>query len=174
MKTETMEEHTMHSERFTVEKETIEKIIKHLNKNIIAVGTTSLRTLESLYWLGVQLSKNKNLNEFIVNQWEPYETETDITAKESFEVLLNKMTNDSISELHAETSLIIAQGYKFNIVKGLITNFHQPNSTLLLLVSAFIGDDLPAQAGWRKVYDYALKNDFRFLSYGDSSLLIAS
>lgn len=166
VKAETMEEHTMHSERFTVKKTAIEKIIHHLNKNIISVGTTSLRTLESLYWLGVQLSNNKNLNEFVVSQWEPYETQTNLSAEDSFKLLLDKMNDDSMYELHAETSLIIAPGYKFKAINGLITNFHQPNSTLLLLVAAFIGDT------WKEVYDYALKNDFRFLSYGDSSLLI--
>lgn len=174
VKSETMGEHDMHAEFIDVKKETIENLLKHLDGNVIAVGTTSLRTLESLYWTGVLLLKNNTELKtnptpgevFNINQWLPYETDaSNITARESLQTLLNWMNAGHISRLIAKTQIIIAPGYKPRIIKALITNFHQPQSTLLLLVAALIGKD------WEKVYSYAMENDFRFLSYGDGSLL---
>jgi len=138
------------------------------SKKIIVVGTTSLRTLESIYWLGVKLINGLIKDEWTLQQWESYELQKNyphISAKESLQALINWLESNNQAELHCETSLIILPGYQFKIPDGLITNFHQPQSTLLLLVSAFIGED------WRKVYQHALNSDYRFLSYGDSSLL---
>ena len=173
VKSETMEDHEMHAEWIDVSKTTIKNILNNLGNNIIAVGTTSLRTVESLYWLGVKQSgvgsqesgvySERSLN---LLQWEAYELKgKNISAKASLQSLLKWMNENKLERLVAKTQILIAPGYEFKIVKGLITNFHQPQSTLLLLVAALIGDD------WRKVYDYALQNNFRFLSYGDGSLL---
>ena len=174
-----MEEHDMHAEWIDVSKETIQNILNNLDKNIIAVGTTSLRTIESLYWIGrrTELRSVKGLSEQSsdsqISQWEAYElAEKNIKAKDALQSLLNWMTESKMKRLVTKTQILIAPGYKFKIIKGLITNFHQPQSTLLLLVAALIGDDLTTgQAGWKKIYDYAMQNDFRFLSYGDGSLL---
>jgi S-adenosylmethionine:tRNA ribosyltransferase-isomerase len=157
VKTETMAEHEMHSEFIDVSKETIQKFIQSID-NIIAVGTTSLRTLESLYWFGVKKSPS-------LEQWEAYELKDTPTAKEALESLIEWMEVNKMDRLLAKTQIIIAPGYKPKLVKALITNFHQPQSTLLLLIAALIGDN------WKKVYDYALENEFRFLSYGDGCLL---
>ena len=144
----------------------IQNLIDHLDKNIIAVGTTSLRTLESLYWLGVKQSIVNSQQSMEITQWEVYDhKEKIIPVKQAFENLIIWMTTKDLNTLTAKTQIIIAPGYQFKIVNGLITNFHQPQSTLLLLVAAFIGNH------WRKVYDYAFENNFRFLSYGDGSLL---
>lgn len=175
VKNETLQEHEMHAEWMDVSKTTIENIIKNLDNNIIAVGTTSLRTIESLYWLGVKSRESLVVSREPIQllQWEAYKlAEKKIPVKEALESLLGWMDKNTRERLIAKTQILIAPGYDFKIVKGLITNFHQPQSTLLLLVAALIGDDLPTgQAGWKKVYDYALQNDFRFLSYGDGSLL---
>jgi S-adenosylmethionine:tRNA ribosyltransferase-isomerase len=128
------------------------------------VGTTSVRTLESLYYLGVQLYNGDT--SLLVNQWEPYESEKALSARESLEAILNYMEKTQSNILYATTQIMIVPGYKFNIVNVLITNFHQPKSTLLLLLAAFVGEK------WRELYEYALNNDYRFLSYGDSSVLI--
>jgi S-adenosylmethionine:tRNA ribosyltransferase-isomerase len=165
---ETMQAHEMHSEYIDIKRTTIEKIVSQLNSGnkILVVGTTSLRTLESLYWIGVKLPGPSPTNEFQVSQWEPYEESAlRITAIQSLNAIIEAMKRYGWDRLFAKTSIIIAPGYKTRIVDGLITNFHQPRSTLLLLVAALIGDN------WRKVYDYALKNGFRFLSYGDGCLL---
>jgi len=163
VKTEIIGEHQMHGEPFTVTKGLIENLLEA--EHIIAVGTTSLRTLESLHWLGVKLIAGK-LNEWVLYQWEAYELiERNISPKESLSALLSWMNDKAINELHCRTSLIIVPGYPIQLPNALITNFHQPQSTLLLLVAAFIGDD------WRKVYEHALNNNYRFLSYGDSSFL---
>ena len=166
VKSETMQDHEMHAEYFTISKTTIQNLIDHLDKNIIAVGTTSLRTLESLYWLGLKLTTDDSRQTIEITQWEVYDhDEKNITPKEALKNLLRWMDEKKTIHLTAKTQIIIAPGYQFKIVNGLVTNFHQPQSTLLLLVSAFIGNN------WRKVYDFALENNFRFLSYGDGSLL---
>ena len=173
VKSETMQEHDMHAEWIDVRKTTIENILQNLGNNIIAVGTTSLRTIESLYWLGVkqstvhgQQSTEKPESSISLLQWEAYElAEKNIPVKDALQALLSWMSKNNMERFVTKTQILIAPGYVFKIVKGLITNFHQPQSTLLLLVAALIGED------WRKVYDYALQHDFRFLSYGDGSLL---
>ena len=171
VKTELMKDHEMHAEYFTVSKITIQNLIDHLDKNIIAVGTTSLRTLESLYWLGMKKSMDNRPQTIEITQWEVYDhKEKMISAKEALENLINWMTLKDLDNLTAKTQIIIAPGYQFKIVNGLITNFHQPQSTLLLLVAAFIGKN-PIAIGWKEAYNYALENNFRFLSYGDGSLL---
>jgi len=166
VKTEVMKDHEMHAEYFTVSKSLVQNLIAHLDKNIIAVGTTSLRTLESLYWLGVKRSTVNNQLSMEITQWEVYDhKEKMISTKEVLDNLIRWMNEKDLDNLTAKTQIIIAPGYQFKIVNGLITNFHQPQSTLLLLVAAFIG------ANWKAVYDYALENNFRCLSYGDGSLL---
>ena len=166
VKTEVMKDHEMHAEYFTVSKSLIQNLIDHLDTNIIAVGTTSLRTLESLYWLGVKQSTVHSQQSIEITQWEVYDhKEETISAKEALENLIKWMNEKDLDNLTAKTQIIIAPGYQFKIVNGLVTNFHQPQSTLLLLVAAFIGNN------WRKAYDYALENNFRFLSYGDGSFL---
>lgn len=162
--------HDMHTEHIAVNRSTIEKLIQHGGR-AIAVGTTSVRTLESLYWMGLRAMRGEE--EMHVGQWEPYETElsTPLSPREGagvgpLQALLSYMDAHELDTMHASTQIIIVPGYKYKIVERMITNFHQPQSTLLLLVSAFIGDD------WHRVYDYALSHQFRFLSYGDSSILI--
>src|SRR6478672_3099149 len=165
VKSATIAGHSMHAEPFSVKKQVIEELIKATK--IIATGTTSLRTLESLYWISLKLKLSPNA-ELMLDQWEAYaidEQLPNIPAKESFEYLLQWMNEHAVTELHCRTSLIIIPGYQFKVAHGLITNFHQPHSTLLLLIAAFIGDN------WKKVYSHALQNNYRFLSYGDSSLL---
>ena len=169
VKSSTIGEHEMHTEFICVHRQTLEKLLRH-DASAIAVGTTSVRTLESLYYIGVKLHANPHLeeHELHVQQWEPYTVTTDqlITPREAIESVLRFLDDNGLSSLHSSTQIIIAPGYEYKIVKMLVTNFHQPQSTLLLLVSAFLHGD------WHKVYDYALSHDFRFLSYGDSSLLI--
>ena len=167
VKSEEIEGHEMHTEYVSVRRDTIRKLIAH-DGCAIAVGTTSVRTLESLYYMGLKVIKNHDASEdeLHVNQWEPYDTETSVSTVESLTALGAWMDAHSLEVLHSSTQIIIAPGYEYHIVKMLVTNFHQPQSTLLLLVSAFVKGD------WHKIYDYALANDFRFLSYGDSSLLI--
>lgn len=180
VKSETMREHTMHAEWIDVSKTTIENILNNLEEAIVAVGTTSLRTIESLYWLGVKQSgfRDQESAEYTnklleLSQWEVYASlKENISARDALQSLLKWMDENKLERLIAKTQILIAPGYEFKIIKGLVTNFHQPQSTLLLLVAALIGDDLPTgQAGWKKVYDYALQNNFRFLSYGDGCLL---
>lgn len=167
VKAEKMEEHEMHAEWMDVSQAFLENLIKSLDGNIIAVGTTSLRTVESLYWLGAKAASGElQAASLEISQWEVYERNgKDISARQALEALLAWMKENNLDRLMTRTQILIAPGYKFRIIKGLITNFHQPQSTLLLLVAALIGED------WRKVYDYAMKNEFRFLSYGDGSLL---
>ncbi|HTL82261.1 MAG TPA: S-adenosylmethionine:tRNA ribosyltransferase-isomerase [Bacteroidia bacterium] len=167
VKVETMEAHEMHREKISVTADYIQTLRDALGRNIIATGTTSLRTIESVYWFGRQLVLEPGVykKEMFVGQWEPYMNETDVPVKIALNAILDWMRENKLEELEGFTQLLIVPGYKFRIANGLITNFHQPGSTLLLLVAAFIGED------WRKVYDYALTHDFRFLSYGDSSLL---
>lgn len=167
VKSESMSGHEMHAEFIDVKRSLVEKLISENNKAIIAVGTTSLRTLESLYWIGGKIHRNKNISphEIHVQQWEPYDTANTLSTKDALLSLLHWMDKHKMDSLLTRTSLLIAPSYKFRLVDILITNFHQPRSTLLLLVAAFIGED------WKRVYTYALEHNFRFLSYGDSCLL---
>lgn len=168
VKSEEIEGHSMHTEYVCIRRTTLEKLLQH-NCEAIAVGTTSVRTLESLYYMGCKVKANPNasLEQLHVNQWEPYDqTPTNITPSEAIGELIAYMDRNNLPSLHSSTQIIIAPGYQYKIVKRLVTNFHQPQSTLLLLVSAFVGGD------WKSIYRYALDNDFRFLSYGDSSILI--
>ena len=178
VKSEEIEGHEMHTEYISVRRETIEKLILH-QAQAIAVGTTSVRTLESLYYMGCKLLRNPGLqeNELHVSQWEPYEREAQggacaderpaaVPPVMALQAILGWLDRNRLSVLHSSTQIIIAPGYEYKIVRMLVTNFHQPQSTLLLLVSAFVHGD------WHRIYDYALAHDFRFLSYGDSSLLI--
>lgn len=160
-------DHPMHTEYIAVRRHTIERLIAH-DGRAIAVGTTSVRTLESLYYMGLKLEGNPALSaeELHVCQWEPYEQTASITPLKALQNLLAWYDKNGETVLHSSTQIIIAPGYDYKIVQMLVTNFHQPQSTLLLLVSAFVHGD------WRRIYDYALSHDFRFLSYGDSSLLI--
>ena len=173
VKSEEIEGHEMHTEFISVRRSTIQKLIDH-DASAIAVGTTSVRTLESLYYMGLKVMQNPDLadDQLHVAQWEPYEGRWKmedgrcIKSLEAIKALAAWMDARQLEVLHSSTQIIIAPGYDYHIVKMLVTNFHQPQSTLLLLVSAFVKGD------WRKIYDFALAHDFRFLSYGDSSLLI--
>ena len=169
VKSEEMEGHEMHTEYISVRRDTITKLLNH-DCQAIAVGTTSVRTLESLYYMGLKVIANPDLTEdqLHVSQWEPYHKGDcpQCDARSSLQALASWMDARGLEVLHASTQIIICPGYDYKIVRMLVTNFHQPQSTLLLLVSAFVGGD------WHKIYDYALAHDFRFLSYGDSSLLI--
>ena len=159
--------HEMHVEKVQISRANLENIIAHLGHPVIPVGTTTVRTLESVYWFGVQLNANPDLNAMHVHQWDPYELETAaISTEQSYSNVIRWMDRNGIEHLDGDTQLLIAPGYKYRVINGLITNFHQPKSTLLLLVSALIGDD------WHRCYRYALDHDFRFLSYGDSCLLL--
>jgi len=167
VKSDTIGGHNMHSEMISVSKELIVHLLNNPD-NIFAVGTTSVRTLESLFYAGRKLENNPNaeMQELDVEQWEPYDKNDDTTTEKALQNIVNYLDKKQLDELQIHTRIIIVPGFKFRIVKGIITNFHQPKSTLLLLVSAFIGED------WRKIYDFALSHDFRFLSYGDSSILM--
>ena len=167
VKAGTMQEHEMHSEFIEVDRGLIEELIQH-NGPLVAVGTTSLRTLESIYWLGVKLIDNPEVfNDDLpcLNQWEAYEWPFAPTKANALNALITFLEKKEIKKLIAKTQIIIAPGYEFKMIDGLVTNFHQPSSTLLLLVAALVGDD------WKRIYSYALAHDFRFLSYGDGSLL---
>ena len=165
VKSEEIGDHDMHTEHIAVHRTTIERLIAHEGA-AIAVGTTSVRTLESLYYMGILAMQGKE--DLHVEQWMPYSeaTTSEVDTCQALQALLRYMDERNLDILHSSTQIIIAPGYKFRIVRMMVTNFHQPQSTLLLLVSAFV------QGNWRSIYDYALENDFRFLSYGDSSLLI--
>ena len=159
-------EHEMHVEKVVVSLKTLKKIASYLNASIIPVGTTSMRTLESLFWMALKL-KNEDYS-FKVGQWEPYSQLVPINFYPStaIQLLIDYCAKNNVDEIKGETKLMIAPSYEFRFAKGLITNFHQPKSTLLLLVSALIGDK------WRSAYEFAMKNEFRFLSYGDSCLFL--
>ena len=173
VKSEHIEGHEMHTEYIAVQRQTLVKLLEH-DCHAIAVGTTSVRTLESLYYMGRKLLKNPDLSEtdLHVSQWEPYECDSDgeassePSAASCIQALVEWLDRHDLRTLHSSTQIIIAPGYDYKFVSMLVTNFHQPQSTLLLLVSAFVHGD------WNSIYDYALRHDFRFLSYGDSSLLI--
>lgn len=171
VKSEEIGGHPMHSEWIAVKRESIERLLAH-GGHCVAVGTTSVRTLESLYYIGVMLHRNPDAHQddLHVPQWMPYEyaasPELKLATVEALRAIVDWLDRNKLPVLHTSTQIIIAPGYEYHVVKAMVTNFHQPKSTLLLLVSALIGDN------WRRVYDYALSHDFRFLSYGDSSLLI--
>jgi S-adenosylmethionine:tRNA ribosyltransferase-isomerase len=170
VKASTMEQHEMHAEWIDVNVATIENILQSLSKTIVATGTTSLRTIESLYWMGakVYLHPEISLQEISISQWEVYEPEMNnatIDSSVALQSLIDWLKVNNLNKLFTKTQILITPGYKFRIANKLITNFHQPQSTLLLLVAAILGDD------WKCVYDYALQNEFRFLSYGDGSIL---
>jgi S-adenosylmethionine:tRNA ribosyltransferase-isomerase len=177
VKTETIEAHEMHSEFFEVSIELIWQLLNKQEKKIVVVGTTSLRTIESLYWMGVKISKQLavsseqkiTVEDISIHQWDAYDlNDNNITVKESLEALLHWMRTNHQTKLIAKTQILIAPPYTLKIADALITNFHQPRSTLLLLVAAIIGDE------WKKVYAYALEKNFRFLSYGDGCLFFPS
>jgi S-adenosylmethionine:tRNA ribosyltransferase-isomerase len=163
---EHISDHVMHHEKIMVSKSTIERLLNSLSRPVFAVGTTSARTLESLYWLGVKLIREASGYHPTVSQWDPYRHNTaqNITAQQSLEALIGYLDAHHLEEYAGETQLMIVPGYHYKLLSGLITNFHMPQSTLLLLVAAMIGDD------WRTIYEHALQNGFRFLSYGDSCL----
>ena len=164
IKVQAVEEHPMHSEQMEIKRETIEKLLNHSEK-IVAVGTTSVRTLESMYWYGVQLIENRG-NRFEIEKLAPYVSRASLpTRREVLEAIKNEMERSGSDTLIGTTSIFIFPGYKFQLVDGLITNFHQPGSTLVLLIAALVGE------GWKKIYQEALDSNYRFLSYGDSSLL---
>ena len=167
VKTRDIAEHRMHTEVISVHRSTIARLQQKLG-NIIAVGTTSVRTLESLYYIGIVLSKILGTEPVAlhVSQWDPYEIHSELSASEAFQHILDYLDRNNLTTLHADTQIMIKPGYRFRVIDGMITNFHQPKSTLLLLVSAFV------DGNWKEIYDYALANGFRFLSYGDSSLLL--
>lgn len=170
VKSDTIGGHAMHTEHFAVTRRTVDRLLAK-PEHVIAVGTTSVRTLESLYYIGCALARgevDESADEaFTVGQWAPYDADAPtLTAEEALRAILCYLDRRGMDRLWAATQIIIAPGYQFKIVRGMVTNFHQPQSTLLLLVSAFVGGD------WRTIYDYALAHDFRFLSYGDSSLLL--
>lgn len=168
VKSVTMEGHIMHEEWMNITVDFLRQLKENLNRTVVSVGTTSTRTLESIFWMGNKILSNKSITaeELKITQWEVYETPDAGDPATAVGALLDWMREHDLSHILIETGIIIAPGYDFKIVKGLITNFHQPKSTLLLLVSALVGDD------WRKVYNYALANNFRFLSYGDGCLLL--
>ena len=166
VKSETIDGHTMHHEQVEISIDILRSLMENPDK-LIAVGTTSVRSVESLYWLGLQL-KEKRFNPIHpeVKQWEPYETRSIISIDKALQNIVYYLVENNQKVIRFSTQIIIVPGYEFKFIKGMITNFHQPQSTLLLLITAFLGND------WKKVYNYALNNNFRFLSYGDSNLYI--
>lgn len=164
--TDTIGEHEMHVEPVHITTDNLRRIIAHQGKPLIAVGTTTVRTLESLYWFGVQLQASPQLDRMHINQWDPYILDTSLPYTDAYANILRWMENQNTDYLDGETQLMIAPGYRYRIINGLVTNFHQPQSTLLLLVSALIGEQ------WKACYRYALDHEFRFLSYGDSCLFL--
>jgi len=168
VKTNDIADHEMHAELISVSVDTIKHLLQKIG-NIIAVGTTTVRTLESLYQIGVMLEENVDFEPntiFKVEQWFPYQQHTEISGEQSFRNIIDFLEKNLLKTLQAQTQIIIKPGYNFKVIRGMITNFHQPKSTLLLLVSAFV------DGNWQEIYNYALNNSFRFLSYGDSSLLL--
>lgn len=165
--TPTIGEHEMHVEKIEISRSNIECILNHLGHTVIPVGTTTVRTIESVYWFGVKLSRNAKLDAMHVMQWDPYELESlSVSTEHAYQNVLQWMDEQGIDQLEGDTQLMIAPGYRYHVISGLITNFHQPKSTLLLLVSALVGD------AWKECYRYALDHQFRFLSYGDSCLFL--
>lgn len=174
VKSEKLQDHEMHSEFIDVEINFIEQLVAEKYKTIIAVGTTSLRTIESLYWMGVKLWKlvdakcelaTIELNDLLIEQWDVYELPQNVTKTAALSKLIDWMRVKQMERIICKTQILIAPPYQLKVADGLVTNFHQPQSTLLLLISSIVGKD------WQKIYQYALNNNFRFLSYGDGSLL---
>lgn len=166
VKSEKIDGHKMHHEKVIVPKKFIEELLVN-PKKIVAVGTTSVRSLESIYWAGLKLgNQNNSLQNIEIEQWEPYETHITVSVQEALKNVITYLEKHNLAELQFSTQIIIVPGYKFKLVEGMVTNFHQPQSTLLLLIGAFLGTE------WKKVYDFALENEFRFLSYGDSNLYL--
>jgi S-adenosylmethionine:tRNA ribosyltransferase-isomerase len=165
IQTDTANDHEMHKEHFSVSLQTINNLLNY-NGKILAVGTTTVRTLESLYWIGIKI-KNGDFNsqQISLNQWDYKDIEGSLPVKDSLQSIKDYLLHSNQDYLDATTQIMIIPGYQFKLTNAMITNFHQPKSTLLMLIAAFVGDD------WEEIYDFALKNDFRFLSYGDSSLL---
>lgn len=167
VKSETIEGHEMHAEWISADVELLEQLINHADKTIVAVGTTTMRTLESLYWIGVKLLEHiaPDFSGYAVTQWEPYDLPANHSMKHALQAIVDWLLLHRETRLVTRTQILIAPPYTPKVINGLVTNFHQPQSTLLLLVSAIIGDE------WKTVYEHALKNDYRFLSYGDGCLL---
>ena len=168
VKSGTIVDHEMHSEQIYISRKLIEKLHENREK-LIAVGTTSIRTLESLYWLGIKLLREPSqpVHQLHVEQWLPYEETTEISKGQALEAILKVMEKQRLTVISASTQIIIVPGYQFRLADGMITNFHQPQSTLLLLIAAYLGDE------WKKIYEHALENNYRFLSYGDSNLYLS-
>ncbi len=168
VKSEYIGEHLMHAEWMSVSIQTIQNIVKHLDKSIVAIGTTSLRTIESLYWIGVKIITNPQISgeDISIKQWEVYDEtyDTNVKSKDALEALIKWLRRNNKTHVICQTQIIIAPGYNFKIANVLVTNFHQPNSTLLLIIAA-------ASKDWRRIYDHALDNNYRFLSYGDGCLI---
>ncbi len=167
VKAERLQDHEMHEETIFVSIETLQKIHHQLisGKPIAAIGTTSTRTLESLYWYGVKRLSGIHSETVNISQWDPYKLNGTITARDSFAAILNQMKQSGATTIQGSTQIILAPGYRFRVVDILVTNFHQPENTLILLIAAFVG------AGWKRIYQHALEHDYRFLSFGDSSVL---
>lgn len=165
---EKVSEHQMHTEQILVSRELIKTLITQKDKTLIAVGTTSIRTLESLFWLGTKMHYYPQLEKYTLSQWEAYELakKPNLSKKEALTSILQLLEKQKEDIFHSETQILIGPGYDFKMIDGMITNFHQPKSTLLLLISAYLGDS------WKSIYEYALNHDFRFLSYGDSCLFL--
>jgi S-adenosylmethionine:tRNA ribosyltransferase-isomerase len=167
VKAEVLQDHEMHAEWIDVDVDTIRQLVHNLDKGIVAVGTTSARTLESLYWLGAKLLQHivPDAGGIAVGQWDPYELHTDTGPAHALQAIIDWLLQNGETRIMTRTQIMIAPGYRFRIISGLITNFHQPQSTLLLLIAAIAGNE------WKRIYEYAMDNNFRFLSYGDGSLL---
>jgi len=168
VKAATMQDHEMHAEWIDVSVEFLENLVLQSDKTVVTVGTTSLRTIESLYWMGVKALQQPGIKHLDISQWEVYESpleDFNIKAEDALTALINWLKKNNLNRFFTQSQILIAPGYNFKIVKAIVTNFHQPQSTLLLLVAAAIGKE------WREIYTYAMENDFRFLSYGDGSLL---
>ncbi|MDC1105814.1 S-adenosylmethionine:tRNA ribosyltransferase-isomerase [Prolixibacteraceae bacterium] len=167
VKSDTIGGHEMHTEKIEVKKKFLENLLAH-HESVIAVGTTSIRTLESLYWMGVKVYNDRgiSLDELHVQQWEPYQESNLLSTEQAINSLIQWMDRLKLDEIRTSTQIIIAPGYTYRVIRGMFTNFHQPQSTLLLLISAFLGE------AWRDIYQHALDNGYRFLSYGDSNLYL--
>ena len=179
VKSDTIEGHDMHTEFISVPKSVIQHIIDHLKKGtapLVAVGTTSVRTLESLYYIGYKISQNPDAHpeELVVHQWEPYDYSYSLSEIEALENIIAYLERNNEENLVTATQILIAPGFQYRLVKVIVTNFHMPQSTLLLLVSAFVDGDSLEGPNWHRIYKYAMENDFRFLSYGDSSILFSN